>query len=1282
MARGTIDQLNFEVILNDTKFDAQVRKDIALANQLNTSLTNSLNLRKKLVVEERAFANAAAKTATAQQKAQAAIEKSAKSMTSGGMSLNRAWLRFSATMWSVVSVVRIVVQTLGKAIKNIADFQQANANLATIMQVSRKEIETLTNDALMLGRTTEWTASQVTELQTSLAKLGYNIPQIKNMQASVLQFATAVGANLPDAANLAGAALRMFGMHSSEMQKALEILTASTNKTALDFEKLKVALPYAGSIAHSIGFDIAETSALLGVLTNAGLASSRAGTGLRQVLLELSKENGKLQTAMGGNIKTFDDFVRGLQLMRDRGLEAGEAAKLVSTRASSALLILANGVDDIKRLNDEVRDTDGLLKTIQAERLDTLHGSTLLLKSAWEGLIQTFRDSAGPMKDIVDWLTKIIRATSLAASRTNRIAQGTKDYKGSDELTKTYTEMYDRLRAQGHSEAEATRLVQEQMVNQLNMARDSFVEEVKDLNNLQNKWWYKGMQYSPLIPLTPLARAGINKAVSKKENRAGESVEALQGAMVAVMDYINNRSNEEAEIAANNYLEEWKLIFDTKGAAAARAAADSLIKNFSGNEDMKKRLVAMYDSLDEYIKAGGEAGASGRGAGSSKTPKLTLEQKAWIAMMEEAEDWLEKDFNKQLDKNTKDLEKGLDAREKATEEYEKFFKDWSSKDFSKHGDGALYDVTSVLADYNTKNNEADLKYAKGLSLLQQKHKGNAAAIEKEAKALRELRDAEKAANKAAFQDRIRGLADDIFKEGMSGYDMTNWAEKTLGQIRDIKSALMKLDVPDSIKEILDDETLTKLEDALQAIVDAKLDNTVAPEEMKALKREAGYALDKVSSLAEALAEVSDTDFGDTIKGVSEIGDIAKEALGAFKEFGGKGGGGTAAAMGWIAAVVALNMKVLQLAAMEEAQARRERSAIRDARSTGRLQDTEQGSFFGVSSTALLDSRIRQINRISEAIDKYRDSAEDFTVTTDKVGFWKKALGWMNMENWRTGSYLPDTTYSLSALAEGLGMQLYDEYGNLNAVTLKAILDSYEDIQEEEREWIEQAIHDSEDYAEAMADVKEMLDGVFGDIASQAADNIIDQWIKAGDAALDYADILDDVARRYAKMLVESAILDKVLNKEEADRIADMFVNGRADEAMSAIAGDMQKIADMEPLFGQIMSVFDPYFNRSSSTGSSSLGSGIKSITEETASLLASYINAIRADVSFIRVLQERGWEHINAFGASLPTLNDHIAQIAATNFDIAQSNQSILSELRSVIGPVGTSGMVVRVEAS
>ena len=295
MANGSIDQLHFEVILDDVKFGQQITKDIEKAKELNSSLTEILNIKNKInstakgsYLDEQKMAQASAKTAEAkarqalqEQKVRTEVEKTAlaqerarKAAVASGNAvkgLPGLWGSIAARFLSVATAIRLVARTLVKAIKNISEFQQANANLATIMQVSRKEIEILTNDALMLGRTTEWTASQVTELQTALAKLGYNIPQIRNMQASVLQFATAVGAKLPEAANLAGASLRMFGMHSTEMQKALEILTASTNKTALDFEKLKVSLPYVGAIAHSLGMDIAQTSSMLGVLTNAGL---------------------------------------------------------------------------------------------------------------------------------------------------------------------------------------------------------------------------------------------------------------------------------------------------------------------------------------------------------------------------------------------------------------------------------------------------------------------------------------------------------------------------------------------------------------------------------------------------------------------------------------------------------------------------------------------------------------------------------------------------------------------------------------------------------------------------------------------------------------------------------------------------------------------------------------------------------------------------------------------------------------------------------------------------
>lgn len=106
------------------------------------------------------------------------------------------------------------------------------------------------------------------------------------------------------------------------------------------------------------------------------------------------------------------------------------------------------------------------------------------------------------------------------------------------------------------------------------------------------------------------------------------------------------------------------------------------------------------------------------------------------------------------------------------------------------------------------------------------------------------------------------------------------------------------------------------------------------------------------------------------------------------------------------------------------------------------------------------------------------------------------------------------------------------------------------------------------------------------------------------------------------------------------------------------------------------------WNTGSGDSSNSLGNGIKSITEDTANLLASYINAIRADVSYIRVMEEKGWGSVAVIGSSIPTLAEYLSQVAANTFDTSQNTQRILSELQNVIGAPGTSGMVVRVEAN
>lgn len=1325
--KGTIDQLNFEVILKDEKFTARVQKDIELAKKLNSSLTNILNIRKQInssysaaATGAKAEAAAAEKTAKAHMKAKAAMEAAAKS-ASGSNGLMRGWLRFTATMWSIISVVRIFTKAIGSAIKKISDFQQANANLATIMQVSRKEVRVLTEDALMLGRTTEWTASQVTELQTALAKLGYNIPQIRNMQESVLQFATSVGANLPDAANLAGAALRMFGMHSSEMQKALEILTASTNKTALDFEKLKVALPYAGSIANSIGFDIAQTASLLGVLSNAGLSSSRAGTGLRQILLELSKQNGKLQTAMGGNIKTFDDFVRGLQLMRDRGLEAGEAAKLVSTRASGALLVLANGVDDIKRLNNEVRDTDGLLKTIQAERLDTLHGSTLLLKSAWEGLIQTFRDSAGPMKDVVDWLTKIIRYTSLAASRANRVAQGTDNVTGSDELTdrfkKRYDDMVKSLVGKGMTPAaaasEAEKVVKEEMTKWLKGARGSLADMQKN--------GYSESVFNRFLMSTPLTAWTVGGKM-KKGRAANEQIEAIENAIDSVTAYMSNHAKESAEITANNYLDQWRLIFDTKGEKAARDAADSVIKNFNGDAAMKKRLIDMQAQLDEYINGGGAGGASDRGHVTLADEKMqererindlnrdaqqlrkradayaklepyfgdetqsimarifgkgdysmaSIEKQVMDIVTElkklgnegsDAADALENAWG--LDEASK-LEKQAKAAKKAVDDYEKAFSKFD-KDWGTGATGVSGKAEKALRDYNNEAKKIEDEY------LELKEAGTKANKD-EQKSWEDLYKARKKANQAKFSDTINGLADDIFKESMKGFDLSDWNDKTFAQIQAIRNALNSVKVPDAIREMLEKTPegktlLDNLDKALNKLVSDMNKNTVNPEWWKKVGKEIRLVAGDFNDVADAAVKYGEAigkEWGDALETMKEMA----ETLSVMAERWVKGDWIGVASAGlsflikkFIEAATEAKRFELRLAELQE--------QTRHATLMNAISNLGE-SVFGTND----------LEKLRLGMDGVNDALKRMNELAGK-GFYGK-VGW-STGNWfldllskinGDGSAGTGTQWfsNFAAALSKYNLPVYDENGILN----RDSLDALKELTPEMEAHIQKLIDTIDEYYAALEKVEGVMNELVGNVADEAASKLVDQWIEAGDAALDYADILDDVARSYAKMVLKDMVMQS-MPKDLVKDLTAFAVRGDNENFMKALAGAMEGVKNMEPYIQRVLQALEPYFVREDESKAGSVGKGIQSITEDTASLLASYINAIRADVAGIRAQGAAGWENVAVIGAYVPTLNDYLVMIQADTANIAESNAAILDNIQSMMGDGLNGGRALRV---
>ena len=302
---------------------------------------------------------------------------------------------------------------LGKVIKdNVSlaqDYEKSLSVLAAILNTTKDGVEDLSQQAQHLGATTVFTAKEVVELQTELAKLGYTTQEIMNMAPSVLNFAQATGSSLADAASLAGAALRMFEKDTTHTTEFVDKMSAATTQSALNFSYLQNAMSTVSPVANAFGFKIEDVLALLGQLANAGFDASSAATATRNIILNLADANGKLAQSLGQPVTNLDDLIAGLKTLNDRGIDLGESLELTDKRSVAAFNTFLVGTDKVLALRDSLASCDGYAQKMADTMADNMEGSLKSLSSAWEGLNLHINQSNGLLRDMIDWLTKAVR---------------------------------------------------------------------------------------------------------------------------------------------------------------------------------------------------------------------------------------------------------------------------------------------------------------------------------------------------------------------------------------------------------------------------------------------------------------------------------------------------------------------------------------------------------------------------------------------------------------------------------------------------------------------------------------------------------------------------------------------------------------------------------------------------------------------------------------------------------------------------------------------------------
>ena len=302
------------------------------------------------------------------------------------------------TMALISSGVGAIVVAIGALVAGFISVTRKSMEFATAMSDLKAVLGTggtqdvmnaLSADAKRLGATTAFTATQVAQLQTEFAKLGFTADEILNVTEATLSLAAAAGVDLPEAATVAGSTLRAFGLDSSETQRVVDVMAKSFSTSSLDMEKFRESMKLVAPIAKTVQVPIEDASAALAVLANNGVHGSMAGTQLKRIMSDLAQKTGK-------------DFNTSLEMMSTKLAAAtSDAEKLaiakeyVGDRAKGALITLAENTDQLEDLTKQYEDAKGAADAMAETKLDNLQGDMTKLGSAWEGLMLQIEDGDG-----------------------------------------------------------------------------------------------------------------------------------------------------------------------------------------------------------------------------------------------------------------------------------------------------------------------------------------------------------------------------------------------------------------------------------------------------------------------------------------------------------------------------------------------------------------------------------------------------------------------------------------------------------------------------------------------------------------------------------------------------------------------------------------------------------------------------------------------------------------------------------------------------------------------
>lgn len=340
----------------------------------------------------------------------------------------------SAAKNPVVQGASLIGASFGVAesVNSFQDFESMMSQVKAISGATGQEFDDLTAKAQEMGATTKFTATESAEAFNYMAMAGWKPQQMIDGISGIMSLAAASGEDLGTTSDIVTDALTAFGLQAGDAGHFADVLAQASANANTNVSMLGESFKYVAPVAGAMNYSVEDTSLALGLMANASIKGSMAGTALKTSLANMAAPTDSMAAAMDkygisltdseGNMKSLRgviDNLRGSLGGLSETEQTAAASTIFGKEAMSGMLAIINASEeDYNKLSTAIGNSKDAAEGMADTMLDNLKGSFTLMQSAIEGTENAFgkrlspylRGIAGGITDMMPEITDGINA--------------------------------------------------------------------------------------------------------------------------------------------------------------------------------------------------------------------------------------------------------------------------------------------------------------------------------------------------------------------------------------------------------------------------------------------------------------------------------------------------------------------------------------------------------------------------------------------------------------------------------------------------------------------------------------------------------------------------------------------------------------------------------------------------------------------------------------------------------------------------------------------------------